>query len=187
MKRKPPASCRARWTIERDAYLKDGYPANIPMHELLRALNAMPGLPIGAVQVQDRAVKSLRVYRPGPKPTPPRTIVLENAPVLDEPLRPLARRTRDGVVSVAWLDAPLQRDDTVPVSIGDVRLWASQHARDALDSDDLVTATNEARIRFGLPPFRLVKLRQPALPPAWFGSDSRHPTKEKSPVGDIGD
>lgn len=185
MRRKPPRN--ARWSEERDAYLLVEYPVNTPMPKLLTTLNAMPGPPVNIAQVQDRAVKNLGVRRSGiPPPKAPTPILLETAPWQPVKLRPLARLTRDNFVSRAWMDSE-ETDATVPVSMDDIKLWASQHAREALKAADMVGEVNATRIRFGLPPFRVVKLKQGRLPPAWFGSDSQRPHEEKSPAGDNGD
>jgi len=184
---KLPRSRYGRWTAERDAYLAAEYPKNVPLDDLLKALNAMPGFPINGTQIQDRAGKVLMVYRSGrTKPAAPTPIVLERAPFQLERLRPLPKMTRDGFISAAWRDST-DPEPAVPVSAEDVKLWASQHAKAALKEPDLLAATNEVRMSFGLPPFRIVEMRQGRLPPAWFGSDGERPRQEKSLHGDYGD
>lgn len=176
-----------RWTVERDAYLTREYPKNTPMQELLATLSAMEGDPITGIHIQDRALKVLRVYRSGRlRPGPPTPIIIDNEPWRQHQFPPPAKMTKDGVPSAAWLSSKVP-DDSVPASMADIQLWASQHGRSALDAMDLVAAVNEIRIGFGLPPFRPVQMRQPRLPPAWFGSDGKRSGKEKSPSGDIGD
>lgn len=122
------------WYSERNEVLRAHYPAGVPLAQIARMLNALPGRQVDHNRVAIQANK-LGLYRPDPAVLPK----LSKAEVM-------AR------VAVVPRPEPRLVNGSLPADLDTIRIWASQRGILIRDWEDL-PKVNDKRESLGLPRF----------------------------------